>query len=246
MFNESWLQLRHFQLTNLPKNHSSCREKQNPWKFTPWPLLQGLKALIEILGCYCWWIRITSWYGEYTVTIITYRVLYIPGVCLGFLSWNSNKKNRHYAIHVIHILHINLWHSSIERVVKGKKMSKCPITTGGAVSLRSQALIQILISLDPYSSVRNQYVASYSPSNNSWTNNNWCTSNVLMCKKDICAFLFPNVVLFCCACVMCYLYNIYIYFHSRHPSQPFFFRQTRLMAESPGQRGPMPHRGCSL
>lgn len=53
MFNESWLQLRHFQLTNLPKNHSSCREKQNPWKFTPWPLLQGLKALIEILGCYC-------------------------------------------------------------------------------------------------------------------------------------------------------------------------------------------------
>lgn len=99
--------------------------------------------------------------------------------------------------------------------------------------LRSQALIQILISLDPYSSVRNQYVASYSPSNNSWTNNNWCTSNVLMCKKEICAFLFPNVVLFCCVCV------IYIYSSIRviHPKR-FFFRQTRLMAESPWPKRP--------
>ena len=167
-----------------------------------------------------------------------YRVIiHIPGVCLGFLPWNSMKKNLHYAIHVIHILHINLWHSSIERVVEGLedvKVTKCPITTGRAVSWGLRLSFKFSFHWIPtVVCATNTWPATLHPTTLEQTTID--VQAMFWCVKRKYVLFFSQMLFYFVVCVL----YIYIYSSIRviHPKR-FFFRQTRLMAESPWPKRP--------
>lgn len=151
-----------------------------------------------------------------------YRVIiHIPGVCLGFLPWNSMKKNLHYAIHVIHILHINLWHSSIERVVEGLedvKVTKCPITTGRAVSWGLRLSFKFSFHWIPtVVCATNTWPATLHPTTLEQTTID--VQAMFWCVKRKYVLFFSQMLFYFVVCVL----YIYIFIHSRHPSQAFFF-----------------------
>ena len=76
MFNESWLQFRKFPTYKSSKNHSSAAKNKTPWKIHSLASSPKPEGSDSDTGCYCWWIRISSWY---MLIWRIYRYYYIQG-----------------------------------------------------------------------------------------------------------------------------------------------------------------------